>query len=151
MYACAYTYTYIYIHIHTYLFVYTHIDGCSRLHLNPLQNRTRPRGFSHGPIVEVHSVVTIPFTVFQPRIRPMVPQKAPCSFIVNTWALKGLPYHDFWGLCIYHKATWILWGTSSGLSRGTKHPADSLRLLAEVMPRGCHRDQLRRASPCILL
>ena len=21
--------------------------------------------------------------------------KAPCSFIVDTWALKGLPYHDF--------------------------------------------------------
>ena len=23
--------------------------------------------------------------------------KAPCSFIVNTWAVKGLPYHDFGG------------------------------------------------------
>ena len=26
--------------------------------------------------------------------------KAPCSFMVDTWALKGLPYHDF-GVCVY--------------------------------------------------
>ena len=27
-------------------------------------------------------------------------RKAPCSFMVDTWALKGLPYHDF-GAYVY--------------------------------------------------
>ena len=35
--------------------------------------------------------------------------KAPCSFIVDTWALKALPYHDF-GVYVYtitlHGAFW---------------------------------------------
>ena len=25
-----------------------------------------------------------------------------------TWALKELPCHEFWGLCMYHSGTWTL-------------------------------------------
>ena len=36
--------------------------------------------------------------------------KAPCIFIVDTWALKGLPYHNF-GVYVYtiklHGARWL--------------------------------------------
>ena len=44
-------------------------------------------------------------------------RKAPCSFIVDTWALKGLPYHDFEVYAYTIKlhgafgtlGTWTLW------------------------------------------
>ena len=105
-YVCVYIYIHVFI-ARTYIFIYVYMYICTHTHTHrdtktgkwASVDRTAPNTAVRGPpfageawkCPPPHTSCSLCCTTPEPISEP----KAPCSFVVHTWALQGLPYHNF--------------------------------------------------------